>query len=406
MTDHPHGLSSAARAGLILLMALACALAIAIRSSGASYEERLIRAGLQDALGAGARGLLTEPADVQAVLLDYAQLPELLVKARLAIAKYGADARTVLVLYGSEAEFQSILAAYGENVVPVIHYFIDHDPRSVRSVQAARGAVERVGKRAQQVWDQLAGRPIDPVETDATAPAWSPEARGWYAITSILAEGHDFLGQFAIGADQKARWIQTERVLEGLTSFFASGVNRVERKYRLDQQLEAADLFWAGVDAALVVSAAKAFRTLRFGAPAAAGRTGSAGTLQGIRAGPSQGASATLRERTRLFGARLLPRGALGRSIVKTGVVGAMVYLVATHPGLLNSLFDETARALGIDPLLARVVGWTVLIGAALAVLLPIVRLLLPPLVFALRFSIAAAQRLDRALDSPRRARD
>ncbi|MEO5701197.1 MAG: hypothetical protein ABIS17_08255 [Casimicrobiaceae bacterium] len=405
MTEQPYGLSKTARVGLILLLALACAFAIAIRSSGASYEERLIRAGLQDALGAEARGLLTEPADVQAVLLDYAQHPELLVKARLAIAKYGDDARAVLVAYGSEAEFQAILSAYGENVVPVIQYFIDHDPRSVRSVQAAKGAVERLGQRAQQVWEQLAGRPLDAGAPEATAPEWSPTARGWYAITSIQAEGHDFLGQFAIGADRKAQWIQTERVLEGLTSFFASGVNRVERKYRLDQQLEAADLFWAGVDAALVVSAAKALRTLRLGAPAGAGRAGSAGAIRGTRLGSGQGASATLRERTRLFGARLLPRGALGRAIVKTGAVGAMVYLVVMHPGLLNSVFDETARALGIDPLHARLIGWTVLISAALAVLLPVVRLLLPPLVVALRLLVSAVLHLHGVLSSPRRAR-
>lgn len=406
MPEHPRGLSGAVRGGLIVLVALVSAVVIALRSTGASYEARLIQAGLRDALGADARGLLAEPTDVQATLLDYSRQPELLVKARLAIAKYGDDARRVIAAYGPDPEFQQILAAYGENVVPVIAYFIDQDPLSVRSLQAAQGAAVRLGQRAQRLWDGLAGRAVDGDNAEPAAQTWGPDARGWYAVTTILAEGHDFLGQFAIGSDHKARWIQSERLLEGLTSFFASGITRVERKYRLDQELEAADLFWAGVDTALVVSAAKALRALRFGsASAAASRAGRAGAAaRGGSVASGEGVGATLRERTRLLGARLLPRGAFGRAIVKTGTVGAMVYLVVRHPGLLNSVLDEMARALGLDPLAVRVIGWTLLIAVALALLLPILRLVLPLLVVLLRLGAALAQRLHQLLAGPRHA--
>lgn len=349
---------------VIAALAIAGGLAFAHWSDPISYEERLLRAGLADRLGSDARGLHGEPAELQALLLDYSLTPELLHKSRFAIAKYGDDARLVLSRYGDHPEFQRILRQYGEGVVPVVAYFHDHDPPSVRLL----AKLKRAGRGE-----------------------WGADERGWYAVESIASDGHDFLGQFAVGSDGKARWLQSERFAEAASSLFGSGVIALERKHALDETVRAADVFWAGVDVAIVFSTVRALRALRFGGAAAGGaaagaRTGAVGAGRG----------ASLLERTRLIGVRVVPRGAVGRAIVKSGAAALIVYVVVRHPSVLNGVFEHVAATLGWNPFVVRALGWALLIGAALALVTAFAGPLIAALVLAASILLRALRRVQR----------
>jgi hypothetical protein len=349
---------------VIAVLAIAGGLACAHWSDPLSYEERLLRAGLADTLGSDARELYGESPELQALMLDYSLTPELIHKSRFAIAKYGDDARVVLSRYGESPELQQILRRYGEGVVPVVAYFVDNDPPSVRVL----AKLTRAGRGD-----------------------WGADERGWYAVESIASGGHDFLGQFAVGSDGKARWIQSERFAEAASSLFGSGVITLERKHALDETIEAADVFWAGVDAAVVFSTVKALRALRFGGTAVTGaavgaRTGAVGAGRGT----------SLLERTRLLGVRLVPGGAVGRAIVKSGAAALIVYVVVRHPSVLNGVFDQIAAMLGWNPFAVKAIAWTLLIGAALAVVTALARPLIAVLVFVTSVLLRALRRFER----------
>lgn len=50
----------------------------------------------------------------------------------------------------------------------------------------------------------------------------------------------------------------------------------------------------------------------------------------------------------------------------KIGVVLATSYLVLSHPALLNSVFAEIPKLMGLNPKLVQFVGWFLLISMAL----------------------------------------
>jgi hypothetical protein len=374
------------RTAIMILGAAMCALVISFLSDNLSYEERLIRAGLKDAFGPESHGLLNESLEMQALFLDYSESMELALKARIAIMKYGDDARKVLLTYGEEPQFKEILSKYGENIIPIVQYFIENDPFSVRVIHAAQDFVRNVADGAKKIWDKLSGAKGDGAAVAATPEEqkFGPIERGWYAIQNIRSHGHDFLGQFAVNADNKAVWIQTERLIEGVSGFFLSGIKNLETRYALDEQIRAADLFWAGVDVAVFVSAVKALRAVKV---ARAGEAARAGEIAGqaMRVGNAAGKSGkglTLLNRTKLLAGRLIPKNALGKAILKSGAAVGLLYVAATNPAILNSIFAEGADLLGINPHLLKVACWAVLIYAICLPLTPILRVVLPVLVW------------------------
>jgi hypothetical protein len=293
-------------------------------------------------------------------MLDYSATPELIQKSRFAIVKYGAEARDVLSRYGETPEFQKILTVYGERVVPVVAYFVKNDPRSLRLL----GKLKRVD--------------------------WSSDERGWYGVNQINSRGDDLLGQFAVGSDGKAHWIQSERWAEWLSSLLGGGVIALERKRALEETINAADVFWAGVDVAIVFSTAKALRALRLGETAA--------TRVGASIKASRGAS--LVERTRLLGVRLVPGGNLGRAIVKSGAAGLIVYVVVRHPTVLNGMFEHFAAMLGLNPFAVKAMSWAALIGVTLAVVATLARPLVAMLAFVASMLVSALRRFERLAHS------
>jgi hypothetical protein len=142
--------------------------------------------------------------------------------------------------------------------------------------------------------------------------------RGWYAVHFINDEGHGFLGQFVLDTDGRLKWIQAERVLEGINAFFASGIRSLETKHVLGEDIHKGDVFWAAVDTAVM-----------------------AGTLKLLRAGRTVASSSKewgFATRTRLFASRLLMKGGrVARTVAKYGAVPATIYILIRHPSALHS---------------------------------------------------------------------
>jgi hypothetical protein len=70
--------------------------------------------------------------------------------------------------------------------------------------------------------------------------------------------------------------------------------------------------------------------------------------------------------RTKLFGSRLIPKRAFFRQLGTYGAAVATAYVVITHPSLVNSLLEELAELLGLNPLLVQFAGWLLIITIAL----------------------------------------
>lgn len=310
------------------------ALAVAFSWQPTTYAEQLIRVQAERELAHIDAGILKEPVLVQATLLDYAGDKELLLKAWISLSKHQASARTILLDYGSEPEFREVLRRYGDAVIPVIQYFRDNDVWTIRVLDSLTGAVK-------DFWYRLTGHG----EAVSRRIDLGPVERGWYAVHFIKDEGHDFLGQFSLHPDGKARWNQTDRVVKASAAFFTSGVRNLETKIDLGQDLTAVDAFWAGVDVALVAVPAKMLLSAR------------------------SGQKLKFATRTRLIAPRLLPKGQLFRKLGVYGATAATVYVVATNPSLLNSVLAEVADLVGIDPWIMQAAGWTLVIAVLAYVL-------------------------------------
>ena len=324
----------------------------------APYVEQLIRIQAKQDLAHIDRAILDEPMQVQALLLDYSRDKELVLKAWIALSKYPANAREILLLYGNEPEFKGVLRTYGDAVIPVIQYFRDNDIWTVRAMQS-------VTETVRNVWDRVTGKE----RANAKPVELGPLERGWVAVNFIKQEGHEFLGQFVVDGQGKAKWNQTDRIVRALTSFFTSGVRNLETKIDLGQDLTAADAFWAGLDVAMIAVPAK--------------------ILMSGKAAARSGQELGLAARTRLVAPRLLPKGEMFRKLGAYGAAAAVLYVVVRHPSLLNSVFAELAELIGISPWLVQAAGWSVVI----ALLMYLFSWLLVP---AARFLIFLLKRIER----------
>jgi len=307
-------------------------LVISLAWKPAPYVEQLIRIQAKQDLAHIDSAILAEPLQVQALLLDYSRDKELVLKAWIALSKYPANAREILLLYGNEPEFKDILRTYGDGVIPVIQYFRENDIWTVRAVQSVTEAV-------RNVWDRVTGKE----QANAKPVEIGPLERGWVAVNFIKQEGHDFLGQFVVDKEGKAKWNQTDRIVRALTSFFTSGVRNLETKVDLGQDVTAADAFWAGLDVAMIAVPAK--------------------ILMSGKAVARSGQELSFAARTRLVAPRLLPRAEIFRKLGTFGAAAAAIYVVVRHPSLLNSVFAELAELIGVSPWLVQAAGWSIVIA-------------------------------------------
>jgi hypothetical protein len=330
-----------------ILLALLAAILIAFLYKPRPLDDQLLHLHLRQTMPEYAEALAAEPAELQALFLVYADDPVLIAKARLALLRYPDIARPILLMFGDSQDFQTILRKYGEDVVLPIHYFLTHEVFTLELMrgmsESARSALDAV----RRLWS-------DSVPARANAEGTlSSEDRGWYAVQFIKAEGYDFLGQFLMSPTEDVRWIQTERVLEGINGFFAGGLKGLETKFRRNETIGAGDVGWAALDVAIGVGALK---VLRMGKASASG-----------------GRSLTFSQRSAALGSGLWRTSAIGTRVLKYGAPAVLAYIAIRHPSVINAMFGSAAEKLGLPVGVVQVIGWT---------------LLLLPLMLLLRFAL------------------
>lgn len=302
------------RRGILWLavIALGVAVLVALRLQPLPVEERLVRLHAQEAFGTRSE-LLAEPLPVQALLLDYRDDRLLMLKAQAALQVYPDHTRFLMDLFGEEPEFQDALRAHGEYLVPPVIHFYQNPVRSI------------------EVMNRVAG----------TRQTLTAEQRAWYAVNFANKEGHDFTSQFVVGPDGNIEWIWTDRITEGVTQFFTSGIRTLEARYRTDQPIRASDLGWAAVDAIVIGSAVK--------------------FLKAGRAAATTARASTVTARSAAYSSRLARAGRMASVMVSHArwpAVAALAYVAVRHPVVLNDLFAGAANVLGVPPWMVQVPGW------------------------------------------------
>jgi hypothetical protein len=314
----------------------------------ASYAEQLIRIQAEQELGPIDRAILNEPIEAQAMLLDYSGNKELVFKAWITLLKYQERGRDILLLYGSESQFKEILLRYGESVIPVIQYFREHDIWSIKARVTTENVVQSVSESAKRIRNRVTENEHKNSNSIVqTQPGeLGPKERGWYAVNYIKEEGHDFLGQFVVDKDNRVKWNQTNRTVKAVISFFTSGVRTLETKYDLGEDITASDAFWAALDVAVVVAPLKMLVAGKVVAPS--------------------GKELSLVTRTKLFAPRLVAKEQIFRKIGKYGPAVAIAFIAIRNPSLINSVFAEIAKLLGVNPWLVQFVGWVLIVTVIL----------------------------------------
>jgi len=321
-------------------MALLMAAVFSTIAQPVPIEQKLISIHASDVLG-DFPGIEHESVEMQAILLDMSDDPLLLLKAQAAFIRYPDMARDLFPLYAAEPEFRDVLKRYGEDALPPIQHFVNQPISTIEWMHKA-------SRQYQAAKRYFTGAP------EATKPDsqpsgeredLTPEERGWYAVNFINSEGHDFLGQFIVDNQGVTKWIGTERVLEGVNQFFASGVRDLERNYRSGNEITAGDIGWASVDVLVFASAVKVLRVGRVAA--ATTKNASRGTR-----------SAALTARVTRSGKMVLSSARYAKWPV---IIGAG-YLVVAHPSIINDLFAGVADVLGYPVLVVQFVGWLLLL--------------------------------------------
>ena len=333
---------------LLTLSAIAVAAWLTGGQSGTSYSDQLIGLAVHQSFGDAAPQIVAEPLEVQALLLDYADDPALVLKARSALLRYPDLARRILPLYGAEPEFRGVLLEYGEAILPPIAYFMDHDLTSLEFRRTLGAGFDEL----RRWYGRITGDSAQPA-TAPPAPLLTPEVRGWYAVNFLHEDGYGFLGQFVVKADGEADWVQTERVLEGLPDLFLGGVRGLETKWRQGDEIQGEDLGWAALDVAVIAASVKLIKAVR-AARAVTPTTSAAG-------------AGSFPARVALFGSRVLARGGrLGVAVARYGAVPAAAYLMIRYPSLINATLAELADWLGAPPWAVQFGFWFVAVSVTL----------------------------------------
>lgn len=361
---------------LILGLATVIALVSTVTSQPMLIEERLIQIQAEDTLRDFPR-IENEPLEVQAALLDMADDELLLLKARAAYLRYPAMTREIFPVFGPEPEFREILRLYGENILPPIHYFLSNPVGSIELMNDLankyQAAVEFfTGNETAE--NGTAGRQNAPRKEKL-----SREERGWYAVRFIQEEGHDFLGQFVVNDQGDIIWVRTERVLENINQFFASGIRNLEIQHRTGDDVSAADIGWASVDVLVFASALKVLRVGR------AVAVSSRGAARGTR-------SAALAARLTTSGRMLMTTARYAKWPAVVGVG----YLVVTHPGIINDFLAEVSEILGYPAKLVQFLGWMLILLPVLYIGSWVFRLIVRPALALLGTMITGLSHIGR----------
>lgn len=341
---------------IIFALAAVLAVLISLTSKAMPLEQKFIRIHAIESLSEFP-GIENEPIELQAALVDLANDPLLVLKAKAAMLRHPAMAREIISMYGSSSEFQEILRDYGELVLPAIHYFVSNPIGSIEWMN-------KLGKQYESVKSWFVESESDSPDIEARPglrQSLTPTDRGWHAIQYIRAEGHDFIGQFVVNPEGQVEWIMTERVMEGLSRFFSSGIRQLETRYKMDEQIEASDIGWASLDVLVFASAVKVLRV---------GRNVAVTTQTASRTTRSAALTARV-----ISGGRLVLNGA---RYAKWPLFLGGAYLVFTHPSLINDFLAEAAGVIGLPAYVVQIVGWILLLWPALFIIRSLLWLAMP----------------------------
>ena len=344
---------------LILGISVIVALLSTVTSRPMLIEERLIQIQAENTLREFP-GIETEPLEVQAALLDMADDELLLLKARAAYLRYPAMTREVFPLYGPEPEFREVLRLYGENILPPIHYFLS---KPVGSIELMNDLASKYQAALEFfTGGEDTGNSTGGQQNTSRKEKLTPQERGWYAVRFIQEEGHDFLGQFVLNEQGDVIWVRTERVLENINQFFASGIRNLEIQHRTGDDVTASDIGWASVDVLVFASALKVLRVGR------AVAVSSRGAASGTR-------SAALAARLASSGRMLMTTARYAKWPAVIGVG----YLMVTHPGIINDVLAEVAEVMGYPVKLVQFLGWMLILLPVLYIGSWVFRLMVRP---------------------------
>ena len=351
---------------LLVLLAVAGAGLMTFTFQARSLDAQLLRIQLEQIVPEIAPDMVQEPVSIQALLIAYAPDPVLVTKAQLALMRYGDQARLVLLSQGDNATFQHVLRRYGEDVVLPIAYFHQNEVLTVslmhRLSEATQQAIAALGwgqgtepvlqdGQQNKVLDDsrgsgaTQGEQADPAGAQDSISGLEPDQRAAYAVHFLNTEGYSFLAQFTQSPDGKIEWIQTQRVLDGINSFFAGGIRDLETRYKRQEPIELTTVGGAMLDVAIGISA---FKLLRVGraAPAVAGAD-----------------SLTTAQRSAVMGAGLWRGSAVAEGLVKWGAPAVVIYMAVRHPSVLNAMMGSVAQTLGVPAYWVQWAGWTLILS-------------------------------------------
>ncbi|MCM2129474.1 hypothetical protein [Larsenimonas rhizosphaerae] len=339
---------------LILGLAVLLATGLTLTATKTPFADQLIRVSVDNALSpAIATDLHTESIALNRIFLAYSSDEALTLAARRAMLKHPDIARRVLIEHGLDSGFQTALDRFGADAVVPVHYFETSELPLVNARLWAADKASAWSTTFTSWWkDESGDAEPGPVEQDhasnQTEPV-SPEARAALAIALLNRQGYRFLDQFVIDQNGTTHWLQGERTLSALSDFFTGGLRGLERKAQGDQAIGGWDIASAGLDVLVVASTVKA---LRAGA-----------ALRTERAAQATRVGTTTERRALLSGAA---RAVAGSRTVRWAVYGSTVWLVVTHPSLINAIGVNVARLLGWPAWLGQGVLWFIVLLPAL----------------------------------------
>jgi hypothetical protein len=227
-----------------------------------------------------------------------------------AARRHPAIATKVFALYGEDPTFRSVFDRYGDQVIPVVGYFVENGSTSYRISATVQGAFQQISMGQMPTWgEKLTG-----------------EQMGFMAVQELDERGAELLAEFEI-VDGHAKWKPIEASILGAKNFFLGGVHRVETIWTRGGSPTWKDYGGAVLDVAVVTGGVGLLAKEARAAEVAAGRTSP--RLVAVNA-------------TRIL-----------RNVgtVAIGPVGnlAVLYVVLTHPTLIASAVGWAAEQLGLN---------------------------------------------------------
>lgn len=356
---------------LVGVIALTASAMITYLNKPQSYDDALVAIQSKKILAPMDPTITDQPTAIQLLMMQYmSESPILAQEAIIALKKYPKLTPDILEAYGETADFKQALNQYESSIIPVIYYYRSNDMLSLKVQQAVQQGMEATKNAAVSMWDKVTHKTPEPEQVQKTQPTikLDPDQRGLIAIKTINHEGYEFIGQFITNDNGEVHWVQTDRVTSGITDFLTSGIKNLEVKHDKNEDLTASDYFFAATDALVFAAAFKAVKVAK-----AAEETGKAieVTAKGGKAVKEMSAVAKSAdevkamgfiERTKLFGASLIPKSKFLQAAGRIGVYAATAYVIVAHPSLLNSVFGEIAKWLGLPPFVGQLLGWFLLI--------------------------------------------